>query len=376
MTPDLRVYSLLVFVILFAGCGSKKSDPAAEAPPTAQVEETHDTDVVKVDKPDDFPLATATEISASSSLTVTGSISPDVARQVPAISLASGRAVEIDARLGDTVRKGQILMRVQSADISSAFADYGKAVADEKLARAQLARSEDLKSRGALAEKDLEVAQNNEEDAKVTVNTTKEHLNVLGADAKNPTSIVDVRAPISGIVTEQNITAAGPVKTLDNSPNLFTITDLSEVWVLCDVYENDIGQIHLGEFADIHLGAFPDLVLKGRIDNIGAVLDPNLRTAKVRLTVHNPGMLRLGMFVTATFHGTKKETHAAVPASAVLHLHDRDWVYVPESGGQFRRVAVVGGAMRDGSLQELTSGISPGQKVVAKALTLENTVEQ
>jgi cobalt-zinc-cadmium efflux system membrane fusion protein len=150
---------------------------------------------------------------------------------------------------------------------------------------------------------------------------------------------------------------------------------MSEVWVLCDVYENDLSQVRLGVFADIHLTAYPDVVLKGRISDIGPVLDPALRTAKVRLQVHNPGMLRIGMFVTATFHGLKREVHAAVPASAVLHLHDHDWVYVPETGGRFRRVPVVGGAM-NGDLQEIESGLAPGQKVVTKALVLQNTVEQ
>jgi cobalt-zinc-cadmium efflux system membrane fusion protein len=369
------LYPLLPCLLLLAACGSKKTNPAAEAPPAPKVEEAQDSNIVKVDQPDDFPLSVATEIDAASTLNVNGSVSADVARQVPAISLASGRAIEIYARLGDHVTKGQLLMRVQSSDITNAFSDYQKALADERLTRVQFERAQDLKQHGALAEKDLEIAENAEADAKVVVNTTLERLRVLGADIKNPSSLVDVRAPISGVVTEQNITTAGPVKTLDNSPNLFTVTDLSEVWVLCDVYENDLSQVRLGEFADIHITAYPDVVLKGRISDIGPILDPALRTAKVRLQVHNPGMLRIGMFVTATFHGLKKEVRAGVPASAVLHLHDHDWVYVPQPGGRFRRVAVVGGAMQ-GNLQEIESGLEPGQKVVSNALVLQNTVEQ
>jgi cobalt-zinc-cadmium efflux system membrane fusion protein len=372
---DFRVYALLVWLLFSVGCASKKSDPAAEAPPAPQVEQVQNDNIVKVDQPNDFPLVTATEIDAASTLNATGSVSPDVARQVPAISLASGRAIEIFARLGDSVAKGQLLMRVQSSDITNAYSDYQKAVVDERLARSQFERAQDLKQHGAIAQKDLDVFENAEAEAKVTVNTTAERLHVLGADIRNPSSLVDVRSPISGVITEQNISAGGPVKTLDNSPNLFTVTDLSEVWVLCDVYENGLPQVRLGEFADIHITAYPDVVLKGRISDIGPVLDPALRTAKVRLQVHNPGMLRFGMFVTATFHGLKKEVHAAVPASAVLHLHDHDWVYVPETGGRFRRVAVVGGPML-GNLQEIESGLEPGQKVVGSALVLQNTVEQ
>ncbi|MGA3099067.1 MAG: efflux RND transporter periplasmic adaptor subunit, partial [Bryobacteraceae bacterium] len=117
-------------------------------------------------------------------------------------------------------------------------------------------------------------------------------------------------------------------------------------------------------------------ILKGRISNIGPILDPNTRTAKIRLEVPNPGMLRMGMFVTATFHGLTQETHATVPAAAVLHLHDRDWVYVPIEGGRFQRVGVTGGPMLAGNMQEILSGIEPGQRVVSNALVLQNTVEQ
>jgi cobalt-zinc-cadmium efflux system membrane fusion protein len=372
----LGVWLVLSASLFLGSCGPKaKADASAEAPPPAKVEEQPDLNIVSVDDPKQFPVATSTEIDAAPALNVTGSVTPDVARQVPVISLASGRVVEIDARLGDRVRKGQLLMRVQSADVSGAFSDYGKAAADERLARKQLDRSQELKDKGAIAQKDFEVAQDNEDDAKVTLQTAEEHLRVLGVDPSHPTGIVNIFAPVSGVITEQNVTAAGGVKTLDNSPNLFTISDLSVVWVLCDVYENNLSQVHLGELADIHLNAYPDVVLRGRVSDIGPVLDPNLRTAKVRLQVPNPGMLRVGMFATATFHGLKKQIHAVVPASAILHLHDRDWVYVP-AGAKFRRVEVTGGKMLPGNMQEIVSGIEPGQNVVEKALSLQNTVEQ
>jgi cobalt-zinc-cadmium efflux system membrane fusion protein len=96
----------------------------------------------------------------------------------------------------------------------------------------------------------------------------------------------------------------------------------------------------------------------------------------VRVEVANPGILRIGMFVTATFHGQKRETHAAVPASAILHLHDRDWIYVPAGGKKFRRVEVVAGPSLPDNMQEVVSGITAGQQVVSNALVLQNTVEQ
>jgi membrane fusion protein, heavy metal efflux system len=360
------------------GCtahGSSKEESGA--PPPAVVEHDGEAGVVRVDHPGQFPLATATAREAASELSVTGMVSPDISRAVPVVSLSSGRVVEVRARLGDQVRKGEVLLRIQSHDVSTAFADYRKAMADQVLAQAQLERAQALFERGAIARKDVEVAQDTFDKARVDVETATEHLHVLGLDPSDrPASTVDVVAPASGVITEQNVTNAAGVKSLDNSPNLFTISDLSRVWIVCDVYENDLRNVRVGDTADIHVSAYPDQVLNGQISNIGAMLDPAIRTAKVRIEVSNPGLLRIGLFVTATFRGRSTETHAVVPAAAVLHLHDRDWVYVSVDGGAFERREVVGGQMLPGPVQELRSGLRPGERVVANALVFQNTVEQ
>jgi cobalt-zinc-cadmium efflux system membrane fusion protein len=117
-------------------------------------------------------------------------------------------------------------------------------------------------------------------------------------------------------------------------------------------------------------------VLKGRVDNILPILDPNIHTAKVRIEVKNPGMIRIGMFATAKFYGRHPEAHAAVPAAAILHLHDREWVYMPLGHGHFRRAPVATGIMLPNQQQEVVSGLKPGDQVVSNALDLQNTVEQ
>ena len=292
------------------------------------------------------------------------------------ISLASGRVVEIHARLGDPVQKGQLLLRVQSSDIAAAWSDYQHAIADEVLARAQLDRADELFKIGAIAKKDLEVAQDAEGKATVDVRTTRERLRVHGVDADQPpASIVDIVAPVSGVITDQQVTNAAGVQSLGTNP--FTISDLSSVWVVCDVYENDLAGLRVGDTAEIHLAAYPDLTLRGRISNILPMLDPTIRTAKVRIEVQNPGPLRLGMFVTATFRGQQLHDLAVVPATAVIHLHDRDFVYVPgQAAGQFRRVEVVVGQMRPGNQQEIRSGLEPGARVVNDGLAFANSVDQ
>jgi cobalt-zinc-cadmium efflux system membrane fusion protein len=363
--------------LFLAGCGDKvEADPKLGAPPAADIVHESDGSLFRVDHPEQFPIATAGQHDAAPELKTTGTVSTDVSRNIPVISLASGRIVEIDARLGDTVTKGQLLLKIQSQDIAQAFSDYRQAVADETLAKAQLDRSRELLEKGAIAKKDEEVAEDTAIKAKVTTETAVEHLRVLGADMDHPSSIIEIHAPVSGVITDQQVTASAGVKTLDNSPNLFTISDLSKVWIICDVYENDMGFVRVGEYADVHLAAYPNIVLKARIANISPTLDPNIRTEKVRLEVDNSGLLRFGMFVSATFHGSQTQLRATVPATAILHLHDRDWVYAPAGDKAFRRMEVVSGNMLPGGLQEVVSGIQPGQQVVSNALVLQATVEQ
>src|SRR5580698_1422772 len=376
----LRSFEFLIPCLLLglvaAGCGDTEKDANAGAPPPLKVEQESDPNVFQVDHPDQFPLVAAVEHLAAPQLKATGTVTPDVSRNVPVISVATGRVVEIAARLGDTVKKGQLLLRVQSADISSAFSDYQKAVADEQLTRTQLERAQLLYDKGAFSLNDLQVAEDTDAKAKVDVKTAGEKLRVLGStNLDQPSGIVEIRAPVSGVITDQQVTNAAGVAGL-GSPNPFTISDLTYVWILCDIYENDLSNVHLGENADIRLNAYPDKNFSGVISNIGPILDPNIRTAKVRIEVRNPGLMRPGMFVTATFHGQKKEKRVAVPATAILHLHDRDWVYIPTNDKKFRRIEVKGGEMLPGTMQEVLSGLVAGDQVVSNALEFQNAVEQ
>jgi cobalt-zinc-cadmium efflux system membrane fusion protein len=266
-------------------------------------------------------------------------------------------------------------MKVQSNDVAGAYQTYRKAVNDDTLARLNLERQKTLYEKGAVAKSALEQAEDVAKNAQADLDAAAELLKTLGIDKDHPSGIVNIYAPISGIITDQQITGASGIQGL-GSPNPFTISDLSYVWIVCDVYENDLDAVHVGEFADIHLNSYPGKVFKGRIDNILPVLDPTLRTAKVRLEVPNPGFMRVGMFVTATFYGKQPVSTASVPASAILHLHDREWVYAPLGQGHFKRLEVTTGNMLPGNMQEVTSGVKAGDQVVSNALALQNTVEQ
>ena len=365
--------------LLVTGCERKVTAQenlvAATGALPIKVEPDLDANNFKVDHPDRFPLATAGEHVAAPELNVTGVVNPDVSRQVPVPSLATGRVVEINARLGDEVKQGQLLFKVRSPDVAGAFSNYRQAIKNEELTKIQLARANTLFEHGAIPKSAQEIAQNAEDDNIVVLDTSKEQLAHLGVAPDHPTGIVEVFAPVSGTITDQQITNQSGVQAL-TPPNPFTISDMSRVWIICDVWENNMAQVHIGEYADIHLAAYPNRVLKGRIGNILPIIDPNIRTAKVRLEVENPGLMRIGMFVTATFHGQSVEKHAIVPATAILHLHDREWVYTPLGNGRFRRREVVAGNTLPDNTQEVVSGLKPGDQVVTSALVFQNTVEQ
>jgi membrane fusion protein, heavy metal efflux system len=371
----LKTICCLAVCLSLAACG-KKFDPANGAASSAQVIETGNAGLVSVNHPERFPLILAERCDAPESLSVTGTVNPDIAREVPVISLASGRVVDIHARLDDNVKKGQLLLKVQSPDITNAFDTYLKAMNDEQLANKAYLRAKDLYAHGAIALEILEQAEDTEKDAKADLDAASQQLATLGVPKDHPSSVVNVYAPISGVIVAQNVTnAAAAGVTFSGSSTTFTIADLSVVWIICDVYENDLPKLRLGQSANIRVNAYPNRVMTGRISDIGPVLDPTIRTAKVRIEVTNPGILRLGMFVTATLESTTKRIHAVIPASAILHLHDRDWVFVPSDGNRFRRVEVEAGETLSGSRQEILSGIAPGQQVVANVLALEETLE-
>jgi membrane fusion protein, heavy metal efflux system len=366
---------LAVGAALLTGCKSKEKSEGDGAPPAAEVVTKGDMSLFSVARPEQFPLVTAESFDAPAELDVTGTVNPDISREIPVISLASGRVVDIKARLNDNVKKGQLLLKIQSPDSTNAFDTYLKARNDEVMNNRAFIRAKDLFAHGAISQALLEQAEDAENDSLADLKAAEEQLETLGIDKNHPSPIVPIYSPISGVIIQQNVTqAAAAGVTFSGSATAFTVADLSSVWIICDVFENDIPKLALGQTATIKLNSYPDRPLTGHISDIGPVLDPQLRTAKVRIEVPNPGILKLGMFVTATFKSLHDEHFALVPAPAILHLHDRNWVFVPAGGNKFRRVEVRVGRMV-GDKQTILAGIQSGQQVVSNVLQLETTLE-
>ena len=363
----------LLLAALVCGVACSKETPAA----TSKAPVTVDPDLYDTDHPELFKIAKAETRSLPTQVTANGTVSPDVNRTIHVTSLGGGRVVDLKVKLGDFVSKGQTLLIISSPDLAGAMSDYQKAKADEVLSRKALDRAQMLFDRGAIAAKDLEAAQDTEDKAKVDVQTTEQHVRVLGADPAHPSALLDLKAPVAGTIVEQNVAGFEGVKSLDNTPNLFTIADLAEVWVVCDVFENDLGEVHLGDAAEIHLTAFPDRAFHGKVADISRVLDPNTRSAKVRVVLGNAdGALRPGMFAMATFHSHKLSDRVVVPSTAIMRLHDKDWGFRKEGDKSFRKIVVQADGLAPDGMQEIRDGVKPGDELVTNALEFSTEVAE
>ncbi len=365
------VCGVLVLAMIPSSCSNE-----TKAAPT-KTEVTVDPNLYTVAHPELFKLVTAESRDVPTMLTANGSITPDVNRTIHVTSQGAGRVVDLKVRLGDYVKKGQVLLTIRSADLATAFSDYQKSVADERLAKKALDRAQLLNSHGALAEKDLQQAEDTEDKARVDVQNTEQHVRILGGDPVHPSSLIEIRAPVSGAIVEQNVSGFEGIKSLDNSPSLFTIADLTQVWALCDVYENDLGGVHLGDNADLRLNAYPESLYQGKVTDISRVLDPTTRAAKVRIVLPNrDGSLRPGMFAVAMFRSRKSHSRIFVPSTAVMRLQDKDWVFRREGPSKFRLIEIhIVGAGADGT-QQIQTGVKAGDELIANALEFSSSVAE
>jgi cobalt-zinc-cadmium efflux system membrane fusion protein len=343
--------------------------------PTKQ-EITVDPNLLTIDHPELFQTVKVETRDLPTELRANGTVQPDVNKTIHVTSLGSGRVVDLKARLGDYVKKGQVLLVISSPDLAGAMGDYRKASADEALATKALERAQLLYSKGAFAQKDLEVAENADAKAKSDQQTAENRLRVLGGDPAHPSTMIELRAPVAGTIVEQNVAGFEGIKSLDNTPNLFTIADLSNVWVVCDVYENDLGEVHVGDPAEVRLNALPDRVFKGNVSDVARVLDPNTRSAKVRIVLANrDGAFRPGMYAAATFHSRRQKPHLVVPATAIMRLQDKDWIFRKETANSFRRLEVQTSGL-PGGLQQIQQGAKAGDEIVANALVFSTAASE
>lgn len=309
----------------------------------------------------------------------TGRVAFDDARVSRVASPLSGRVLQLVARPGDRVRRGQALLLIASPDAEAAVADLTAAQADLQLAEKGLERARRLWQEQAIPRKDLQQAEGDAVKARAAVARAHARLDVLGIDPAASGAGVTrftLRSPIDGLVVERPALTGMEVRADSGTP-LVTVADLRRIWVLADVYERDLGRVAVGQQAEVRLAAYPGEVFTGEVTHVGELVDPATRTVKIRVEVANEALrLKPEMFARVSVAaGPEARTVLTVPVEAVLSDGAASAVVVAQEGGRFEKRTIEAGPESDGRVQVL-AGLQPGERVVTSgALFLKAEIE-
>ena len=317
-------------------------------------------------------------------LRLAGNVTYNAFKTTPVFSPIGGPVHEILVAPGETVHAGQPLLAVNSPDYSAARSAYLKARDAFFLADKVYTRSQDLYAHGAVAEADLQQSESSRSQAQAELQASEDMLRALGirdpeAMVKNPpktTLQVPLPAPVSGEVVERLV---GPGQLLQaGATQVFTISDMTTVWVLVNVYQSDVGYVRVGDSVDISTDSYPQ-VFHGRISYVASALDPNTRTLQARIVTANPHkILKKDMYVTAVLEAGVIHDALTVPDAAVLRDSENlPFVYVESGRNQFARRLVKIGASQDRRTQ-ITDGLKEGEQVVGDGslfLEFKNSLE-
>jgi len=302
------------------------------------------------------------------SLRLTGAVAFNSFRTTPVITQVSGPVSRVVVVPGQKVTQGQPMLYVASPDYSQLRTNYLKAKDAYALAQKAYSRAQDLYQHHAIAEQNVEQAESAEVQANGDLVSAQAALKVMGvtdpdALVKAPPSFeVPVRAPIGGLVVEQDVSAGQLIQP--STTQCFMISDISTVWVLVNVYQKDLPYVRVGDQVTIQTDTYPE-VFHGRIAYVAASLDPSTRTLQARIETNNLGeKLKKDMYVVATVSAGMIPNAIALPDAAVLRdTENQPFVYAAASANQFGRRSVTLGESLDGQTQ-ITSGLKPGDRVV------------
>lgn len=258
-------------------------------------------------------------------LNLSGKITFDETKVVKVYPLASGHVQDVRITLGDYVQAGQLLALVKSADVAGILSDAVAAKNDLAIARKNMEVSNDLYKSGLASEKDFIVAQSELAKAQATFNKSSEILKIYSSPEGNLSGYY-IKAPISGFIVEKKINEGMEIRS-DAGDNIFTISDLKDVWVMANVYETDVSKIRLGYEANVSALSYNDRIFKGKIDKIFNVMNPETKVMNVRVVLNNTDyLLKPGMFARTTIHYSENQKMLSIPSSAVVFDNNKNWV--------------------------------------------------
>jgi cobalt-zinc-cadmium efflux system membrane fusion protein len=365
-----RALLLASLATVLAAAGCKHDSPTTPPPPITKEGVGLDE---KQTRYIDVKPAEADTVGAL--IKTTGRVTYDEEKVARLAVPVSGRVMKMMVQPGDRVKAGQALSIIHSPDIAAAEANLAQDRAQRIQTEQSLNRAKRLQQSGAGSDREVEEATTNLVQAKAAEEKDLATLRVLGGGVSNPSAVFNLRSPIDGTVTERHATLGGAARVEDTNP-LFIVADLSRLWVLVDVFEQDIALVAKNTPVEVTVPSYPDKVFVGNVLAVGDVVDPATRTVKVRILMPNPdGFLKPEMFARVTLHSPSTAA-ARVPTSAVLTRADKTYLFVEDSPRHYVPREVYLGARTDQSVQILR-GVKPGDQVVAKGgLLLDAEMKQ
>jgi cobalt-zinc-cadmium efflux system membrane fusion protein len=361
-----QLAALAALILTLAGCQGPGSNTASSN--SAENSNNPELFAIPQDQMSHVQVLTVEPTTLARSFRLTGAVAYNSFRTTPVITQVSGPVSRVVVVPGQRVRESEPMLYVASPDYSQLRTNYLKAKDAYTLAQKAYARAQDLYQHRAIAEQNVEQAESAEVQAGGDLASAQAALKVMGitdpdALVKAPPSFeVPVRAPISGMVVEQDVSAGQLIQP--GTTQCFMISDISNVWVLVNVYQKDLPYVRVGDTVTIQTDTYPE-VFHGRISYVAASLDPNTRTLQARIETNNPGeKLKKDMYVVATVNAGNISNAIALPDAAVLRdSENQPFVYAAASPHQFGRRSVTLGESLNGQT-EITSGLKAGDRVI------------
>jgi len=352
------ISTLIITLFLFAGC--KRQEEQA-------VEVTTDSNVVELNSIQMNQITTDTVRvqEEKTDLSLNGKVSYDKDYLSPVYSFVSGNVIKVNVSQGDYVTKGQVLAILKSADVSNYEGQYAVAQGQLKTAQRNLDIAKELYKTKVYSDKDVMQAQNDFRTATAALKTAETYLKTFKVSGSDTNSTYTITSPIDGFIVSKSVNENMNVRS-DNTNPLFTISFVKTVWVLANVYENDIPLITLGDSADITTVAYPDKKIKGTISKIANMLDSSASTLQARIVLDNAdGHLKSGMFATVNVHIDKNKKALSVPKEALVFYDNEYYVMVSKGKNKFekRKISIEGTNESDAYI---TKGLQGGEVVVCK----------
>ncbi len=309
-------------------------------------------------------------------LKLSGEISFDDNKVLKVFPISGGQVLDVKATTGMYVQKGQVLAIIKSADITANYADLSNAEKDMAIARKQEETIHTLFDNGIASEKEYLEAKENLQKSSTSVRKMQESIAINGGGHTLPNGQYAVVAPLSGFVVEKNINQGAFIRP-DNGSPLFTIGDISEVWVWANVYETDIAKVREGFEANVTTLAYPDSVFRGVVDNVSATLDPVTKVMRIRIKLSNKGKaLKPEMFANIKIGNQSRTQRTTLPASAILSDNGKEYVIVYKDRCQLELRSVHSLTTING-LTYLQEGVQAGEKVISQnQLLLFNALKE